>query len=123
LLILKDSFSQKYPEDLLYYGYSELGSFYLDNQQIDSAKFYFKLAKNIEKTAYQEEYELMDLLNQTSLELAAKRYASAIEYGRKSLGLSKELGNIERSKKSLVYLVEAYENRINGRMPSYTCQT
>lgn len=110
LLILKDSFSQKYPEDLLYYGYSELGSFYLDNQQIDSAKFYFKLAKNIEKTAYKEEYELMDLLNQTSLELAAKRYASAIEYGRKSLGLSKELGNIERSKKSLVYLVEAYEN-------------
>ncbi|MGB1037364.1 MAG: ATP-binding protein [Bacteroidia bacterium] len=111
LKVLKDSFIYRFPMDLLYYAYSDLGKFYIEKNNADSAEYYFLKSRAIPKTEYVEEYQLMDMLNCASLHNEKKEYKKSIMYGTKALERSRLLGNIERQKKALQFLIVSYEEQ------------
>lgn len=109
LSVLEDTFSANYPEELLYYGYSELGDFYLEKNKLDAAQHCYKVARAIEKVVYEDEYLLMDLLNSANLNLHSGEYQTAIDSASKAVTLASKIGNSKKKRKAIQHLIEGYE--------------
>lgn len=106
--VLSDPISHKYSEDILYYGYRELGTFHIAKNNIDSAEFFFEEARKIEKTGFYQEYKSMDLVNLMQLNLAKQNFEKVIELGKKAITITQKLGNNERTRKILQLLTSAH---------------
>jgi signal transduction histidine kinase len=111
LEVLRDTGAQKFKDDLFYYLFSELGTFYLSNEQIDSAEYYYHLASELDKRGYAAEMNLLDLLNATSLNLSKNDLNQAEEDGLAALELANSMGNKERSLKAERMLMKIYEQK------------
>jgi len=109
--ILNDSTITKYPEDALYYGFSELGTFYLELDELDSADYFYSKAQAIPKTIYQQDYKLMDLINFANLKIKKGELDKALAIANEALSLATEIGHEERKRKAYSSIITIYEKK------------
>ena len=109
--ILANPICLKYPEDLMYYGFSEMGTFYLELENFDSAEYCFKQAQSIPKTSYITIFKLMDLLNFSQLEIKTGELDKALKTTNEALTLAIEIGQDEKKRTAYAALVSIYEKK------------
>ncbi len=114
--ILSDSIIIKYPEDALYYGYSELGTFYLEMDELDSAEYFYSKAQEIPKTVYKQDYKLMDLINFANLKIKKGELDKALAIANEALSLATEIGHEERKRKAYSSIISIYEKKGNWEL-------
>lgn len=94
-----------YEEDIFYYGYGELGDFYLETEEYDSAEKYYQYAAAISDSLDYIEYQLGDWLNMAELCLKKNEVAKARDWAEKALKATKELDYPNREMDVLKLLI------------------
>lgn len=106
--ILKDTNLSYYASDVFYYGYKELGEYYLSLSEYDSAWHYYALASQISDSLQYPEFQFDDLLNLTDYYYKMQKLDSALTQGYIALHFAQNYLYPDREVEAMARLVNVY---------------